>query len=403
MRSPRTASPRSPERRLALRPVPARRRQSGVGRPYPCGRDLRAAAPYAERNVVNPPAACIGCVSRSLAVAAALEEQWSQAEHHFEEALRANSRMGARPWVARTSVDWAECATSGARGRATASVRQSCSHRQPSSRASWAWPPSRIAPRRCPRSSAWDSRLEAKQIAPSARASAPRGRVLGSRVRARCLPAEGLEGLAVSRSADSRNRGPSFTPSTSWRRAWSGSGGSPIRARPRRPGLGDAGAILDARAKAEYRRRLAELEEEVEEARAFGDDERAARAAEEREFLVAELAARSASAGGTVGQLPPPSVRASASPERSARLSPGSGTELGARRAPRADDPYRDVLLVQAGPALANRLAACSRETPVTRRHVCVAAPHRRPVVACAGRYGHSVVRYAFSTERRIS
>jgi hypothetical protein len=52
----------------------------------------------------------------------------------------------------------------------------------------------------------------------------------------------------------------------------------------------DAGEILDARAKAEYRRRLTELEEELEEARSFGDDERAARAAEERDFLVAELA-----------------------------------------------------------------------------------------------------------------
>ena len=53
------------------------------------------------------------------------------------------------------------------------------------------------------------------------------------------------------------------------------------------PGLEPA---LDERAKAAYRRRLRELEEDVEEARAMGADERVARAKVEREFLVAELA-----------------------------------------------------------------------------------------------------------------
>ena len=62
------------------------------------------------------------------------------------------------------------------------------------------------------------------------------------------------------------------------------------------PGLtssppGDTGELLDARAKAEYRRRLAELEAELDEARAFSDPERAARAEEEHDFLVQELAA----------------------------------------------------------------------------------------------------------------
>lgn len=56
-------------------------------------------------------------------------------------------------------------------------------------------------------------------------------------------------------------------------------------------GLGDAGEILDAQAKAAYKRRLAELEEELEEAESFGDAERAARAREEQDFLARELAA----------------------------------------------------------------------------------------------------------------
>ena len=53
--------------------------------------------------------------------------------------------------------------------------------------------------------------------------------------------------------------------------------------------LGDAGALLDARAKAAYRRRLAEIEEDLEEANAAADVGRAAQADAEREFLVREL------------------------------------------------------------------------------------------------------------------
>lgn len=52
-------------------------------------------------------------------------------------------------------------------------------------------------------------------------------------------------------------------------------------------GLGD---VLDPRARAEYRQRLRDLDEELEEAEAFADVGRAERARIERDFLVAELA-----------------------------------------------------------------------------------------------------------------
>lgn len=55
-------------------------------------------------------------------------------------------------------------------------------------------------------------------------------------------------------------------------------------------GLGDAGEVLDARAKDAYRRRLAEIDDDIEQARAVGDSERAAQADTERDFLVRELA-----------------------------------------------------------------------------------------------------------------
>jgi tetratricopeptide (TPR) repeat protein len=61
--------------------------------------------------------------------------------------------------------------------------------------------------------------------------------------------------------------------------------------------LGDAGEILDERAKTAYRRRLTEIEEDVEQARALGDAEREAQADAERDFLMRELA-RAVGLGG---------------------------------------------------------------------------------------------------------
>jgi tetratricopeptide (TPR) repeat protein len=53
--------------------------------------------------------------------------------------------------------------------------------------------------------------------------------------------------------------------------------------------LGHAGEILDAQAKAAYQRRLTELEDEIEEAREFKDEERIAKAEDEIEALGREL------------------------------------------------------------------------------------------------------------------
>ncbi|MDP9441955.1 MAG: transcriptional regulator [Actinomycetota bacterium] len=53
--------------------------------------------------------------------------------------------------------------------------------------------------------------------------------------------------------------------------------------------FGDAGEVLDARAKNAYRRRLIEIADDIEQAQATGDTERAAQADVERDFLVQEL------------------------------------------------------------------------------------------------------------------
>ena len=73
--------------------------------------------------------------------------------------------------------------------------------------------------------------------------------------------------------------------------------------------LGHAGELLDAQAKAEYQRRLQELENEIEMAGDVGNKELLAKAEDERAALAHELSARSAL----------PAVIARRRPARSAR------------------------------------------------------------------------------------
>jgi hypothetical protein len=61
--------------------------------------------------------------------------------------------------------------------------------------------------------------------------------------------------------------------------------------------LGDAGELLDAKAKAAYKARLDDLESELDQAERFNDPARAARIRHEKDFLVAELA-RAVGLGG---------------------------------------------------------------------------------------------------------
>ncbi len=80
----------------------------------------------------------------------------------------------------------------------------------------------------------------------------------------------------------------------------------------------DSGVLIDAQARHAYRRRLTEIEEDIEEARTLGDDERAAQAAAEREFLVRELA-RAVGLGGRNRRAGSASERARASVTRAVR------------------------------------------------------------------------------------
>jgi hypothetical protein len=72
---------------------------------------------------------------------------------------------------------------------------------------------------------------------------------------------------------------------------------------------GDAGEALDAEARAQYRSRLADLEEDINEAEAHNDPERASRARREREILLSELGA-AVGLGGHARRVLDPAERA---------------------------------------------------------------------------------------------
>ncbi len=64
--------------------------------------------PYAERNIVVATAAiCYGPAARYLGLLATTLARWEDAAQHFADALAMNERMGARPWTAHTQHDYA--------------------------------------------------------------------------------------------------------------------------------------------------------------------------------------------------------------------------------------------------------------------------------------------------------
>jgi DNA-binding SARP family transcriptional activator len=66
-------------------------------------------APHGGRNViVGRAASCNGSASRLLGILATVLGQWEEAERRFAEARDMHVRMGARPWLARTELAWAQ-------------------------------------------------------------------------------------------------------------------------------------------------------------------------------------------------------------------------------------------------------------------------------------------------------
>jgi tetratricopeptide (TPR) repeat protein len=247
--------------------------------------------PYAERNAVWHPAGATGSVARPLGMLAALCGRPDEAVAHLEAAVAANLRQGARPWAAHAEVELA-CVLRrrdgpGDEERARELVGRAASTAERLGMAPLA---ARIAalPGPGPRpaggvrmtttaallrregeywSVGWDGSI--------VRIRDSKGlRYLGHLLAAPGREVHALELVALERGAEPGARGISAATAD----------GEPLgRAGPGEP-------VVDAEARAAYRARLAELEEELEIARSWGDPERAARAAEERDALVDHLA-----------------------------------------------------------------------------------------------------------------
>ncbi len=238
--------------------------------------------PVADLNVVGVGEGARGSVARSLGLLATLLGRHEEAEQHFQAGLLANERMGARPWVARTQHEYAQLLlardapgdrerarelldtaleTARALGMATLSARiEKAGGQVPSA----------------PRAVGAVFRREGEYWSIVYEGDAFRLRdSKGLQYLTRLLAAPGEELHALDLVG---------TETVGVRKAAVGEGLEV-------GGFGDAGALLDAQAKAAYRQRLEELRDEIEEAEVWNDPERAAAAREEREFIARELSA----------------------------------------------------------------------------------------------------------------
>jgi tetratricopeptide (TPR) repeat protein len=262
-------------------------------------------APYAEHIVAftaPQPVACHGSASLYLGLLATVTASWAEAADRFETAISAHDRLGARPLLARTRYAYARMllarGRSGDRSRAqrllagahaTAATlgMGAIAEGAQTLRAAQAGGPSQVgtgAAAVVPEVARNVFRREGEYWTVAYEGAVVRLRdAKGLRHLARLLAHPGREFHATDLEAAAGQPAPALPV---------GTGELGVR-----PDLGDAGALLDATAKAAYKARLEELREELEEAEGQGDPVGAARARAEREFLVGELA-RAVGLGG---------------------------------------------------------------------------------------------------------
>jgi tetratricopeptide (TPR) repeat protein len=246
--------------------------------------------PFADRIASSYVQQPFGPVALRLAMLAAMLERWDEAERHFETALACCDRLGARAIRARVLLEYARAlearSAAGDTGRAAALLEEARRLSEDLGLSGILRRAAAVEP--VARSGDGEARFaregEFWTLAYAGETTNLRD-VKGLRYIACLLAGPGNEFhvlelvSAVEGWADGAGR---------TRTAGDGLGaGQP----------GDLGPVLDARAREEYRGRLDELRADLEEARGFGDDERAARLEEEIDALVAELA-RAVGLGG---------------------------------------------------------------------------------------------------------
>jgi tetratricopeptide (TPR) repeat protein len=247
-------------------------------------------APLANRNVVTPTGIFAGPVRRYLALTAAARDEYDLALERLGEARRACERLGYRPMLAVIDFDEARMRVRRGEGDDVAKARELV--RSATKRAEDVG-----IPRLGERLARAEAMLPPEEAAP-APAEGPATAVLAregdvwrldyeGRV-LRVRDAKGMRHLALLLA----NPGVEFHAVEVAGAADGAEAPAGVEAGENlavRAGTGDAGAALDAQAKAEYRARLEDLRADIEEAEAFNDPERAARAREEMDFIAQEL------------------------------------------------------------------------------------------------------------------
>src|SRR5262245_6995611 len=230
-------------------------------------------SPYADRTIpIGPSFFCQGSVSRGLGVLAGALARWDEAMAHFEKALAVHRDMSATPYIRFTERD--REAVVGARdGRG-----HSLGTQPPVSWSAEAPRAARIFRRE---GSFWTVTWDDGVV----RLKDSRGLQYLAHLLAR--PGQEVHALDLVAAVQAETG----------------------QAARRHLASADAGAVLDATARAAYRRRLGDLRDEPEEAAAYGDLGRTDRLRSEMEFLTEQLAS-AMGIGGAARRIGGPSERA---------------------------------------------------------------------------------------------
>ena len=271
--------------------------------------------PFADRNAVSLTQQPHGPVAMRLGMLAAMLERWDEADQHFETALARCELLGARAIRSRVLIEQAAALLASPRegdpGRAAALLEEA---------------------RRIAEELELSGLLQRIESLPSAtersteagRANAcfrREGNIWTIEYEGRTLRLRDRKGLGYIASLLSAPRSEIHVlelatalepPSEAADRAEIGGNGLHA-SRP-----AGAGPVIDAQARDQYRERLEDLRADLEEARSFGDPERAAKLEEEIDALVTELA-RAVGLGGREREAASPAERARVSVTKAIR------------------------------------------------------------------------------------
>jgi tetratricopeptide (TPR) repeat protein len=269
--------------------------------------DVRRAAtlhdllsPYAARSVPTGGEVSTGSISRCIGILASTLRRWDEAAARFGEALELNAAMGARPWVAYTQYDFARMLLA----RDAAGDREQATELLAGAAETTEVLGMRALRRKVARvleiegvssgrpTTGDDLSVEERRRVNVFRREGDYWSIRFERDAFRLKDSKGLRYLARLLGSPARE-----VLALELMAAGHASASTPGSRAVRREGVtdlhlsgGGAGEILDPRARDAYRRRLEELQGDLDEAEPLADLERAARAREEMDFLARELA-----------------------------------------------------------------------------------------------------------------